>query len=136
MFLVRFLTQRTSVSSKKPWRFRREEKTIRIMTAMYCRFHAAGSAPNALCHQCKDFLSYAQKRIDYCRYGVEKPACSECPTHCYIPTQRETVRKIMLYAGPKIMFMHPLLALFHVWDKYVSRLRVRRAEKKSPSKLG
>ena len=126
------MTGRNPVIPSKPLRLRREEKTIEVMTAMYCQSHSATDGASPLCAQCAQFLKYARKRIEYCRYGVQKPACSECPNHCYIPEQKEMVRKIMHYAGPRIITSHPILALLHVWDKYMSRLRIRWAKQKDP----
>ena len=29
--------------------------------------------------------AYADKRLDKCVFGEEKPACKQCPVHCYQP---------------------------------------------------
>ena len=50
---------------------------------------------------------YAQKRLDKCVFGEEKPACKQCPVHCYQPAKREEMKQIMRWAGPR---MHPILA--------------------------
>ena len=30
-------------------------------------------------------LSHAETKLDRCVYGQEKPACKDCPIHCYKP---------------------------------------------------
>ena len=44
-------------------------------------------------------------------------ACANCPIHCYKPAQRETARRIMWYAGPRMTWRHPIRALRHLLDK-------------------
>jgi hypothetical protein len=84
------------------------------MLAIYCRDHH-GSA-DALCAQCQSLNEYAEKRLKYCPYGDEKPTCVNCPIHCYGASQREAVRVMMRYAGPRMLTRHPVLALWHIID--------------------
>ena len=93
----------------------REFRTISKMVGIYCRDHHDRSA-RSLCSECGDFLAYAERRLDKCPYGDDKPTCSNCPIHCYKPVQRELAREIMRYAGPKMMLRHPLLAISHLID--------------------
>lgn len=93
----------------------REFRTIWKMVGIYCSDHHGGSA-RALCTECRDFLEYAQRRLDKCPYGDDKPTCSNCPIHCYKPAQRELAREIMRYAGPRMMLRHPILAVAHLID--------------------
>ena len=85
------------------------------MVGIYCRDHHDGSA-GTLCTECSDFLAYAERRLDKCPYGDDKPTCSNCPIHCYKPVQRELAGEIMRYAGPRMMLRHPLLAISHLID--------------------
>ena len=89
---------------------------MRRMVEIYCAGHhqSSGTAP---CDQCEEFLSYAQRRLDKCPYGKDKPTCARCPIHCYKQTQREQARDIMRYAGPRMMWRHPWLSLAHMFDK-------------------
>ena len=50
-------------------------------------------------------------------YGEGKPTCAKCPIHCYKRVQREQAREIMRYAGPRMTYRHPWLALTHLLDK-------------------
>ena len=36
-----------------------------------------------------NLYAYAVKRLDRCVFGAEKPACKQCPVHCYQPAKRE-----------------------------------------------
>jgi len=103
-----------------PRRLGREEKTIATMVGMYCRDHhgTAGQPDVAggLCEECSALLEYARSRLERCPYGLDKPTCAKCTTHCYKPTMREQVRAVMRYAGPRMMTEHPLLAAAHLSD--------------------
>jgi hypothetical protein len=95
-------------------RLEREEQTIGTMVAIYCR----GRHPRTggLCAECRQLLDYALQRIEKCPYGEDKPVCARCPIHCYKPVMREEVRKVMRYAGPRMLRYHPLLTLRHYLD--------------------
>jgi hypothetical protein len=96
----------------------REERTIAAMIAMYCRDHHGGAARDeeGLCPECAELMTYARVRLDKCRYGTGKPACTSCPTHCYKPALRERVREVMRYSGPRMLKKHPVLAVAHLVD--------------------
>jgi len=70
------------------------------------------------CSTCSDFLVYARKRVEKCPYQENKPPCAKCPIHCYMPTRRAQVRKVMAYAGPRMALRHPLFALRHWLDSF------------------
>jgi hypothetical protein len=93
----------------------REKKTVAAMVGIYCAdYHGTNGA---LCTACRDLLSYSHQRLDRCPYGEDKPACKECPVHCYLPARREAIRTIMRHAGPKMLLRHPFLALVHLWTE-------------------
>jgi hypothetical protein len=95
-------------------RLRREMTTVRAMIALYCRAHHGTG--RALCRNCDELWGYAQRRVDRCPYGPAKPTCVDCPIHCYVPAMRERIRVIMRWAGPRMVWRHPVLALFHLID--------------------
>ena len=99
-------------------RLQRELNTIAAMLRIYCRDHhgARPQGGEALCPACGELLDYARKRLAGCPFGPEKPTCVHCRIHCYGPQQRETTRVVMRYAGPRILWQHPLLALAHWLD--------------------
>ncbi len=87
-----------------------EKNTIEAMTRLYCRYlHKSAE----LCKNCRSVLEYGFKRIDHCTFGPEKPACNDCKVHCFSAEMREEVKKIMRYSGPKMIYMHPVMALYH-----------------------
>ena len=84
------------------------------MIRLHCRQrHGHG---NALCEECAALLAYAQERLDRCPYQERKPTCGRCTVHCYRPERREQVRAVMRYAGPRMLWSHPWLALAHLFD--------------------
>lgn len=93
----------------------RERLTMEKMVGIYCADHHARDAA-VLCAECREFLDYAERRLDKCPYGEDKPTCSNCPVHCYKPAQREQARRIMRYAGPRMLLRHPWLAITHQLD--------------------
>lgn len=58
----------------------------------------------------------AKKRLDKCVFGEEKPACKQCPVHCYQPAKREEMKQIMRWAGPRMLWRHPILTVRHFID--------------------
>ena len=105
---------RTGAPSFAGKRLAREWQTIAAMIACYCRDHHAASA--TLCPECQGLLDYAAIRLERCRFGLEKPVCAKCPVHCYHHARREQVRTVMRYAGPRLVWRHPILCLRHWLD--------------------
>jgi len=96
-------------------RIKRERRTIEAMIRIYCRArHSGGPVP---CPECEDLEAYAICRLDRCPYGADKPACTNCPIHCYKPDYRERIREVMRFAGPRMATQHPVLALRHLIDE-------------------
>jgi hypothetical protein len=93
----------------------RELATMRAMVRLTCRSLHGGEI--GLCPECDEMLQYATRRIDRCVFGEDKPTCARCTVHCYNTAMRERVREVMRYAGPRMIWRHPLLALAHVFDK-------------------
>lgn len=52
-------------------------------------------------------------RLEHCRYGVDKAACKNCPTHCYRPEMRQAIREVMRYSGPRMLIYAPWVAIKH-----------------------
>ena len=99
---------------KRSRRIARELKTIEVMIRMYCRDHHGTGGQ--LCAECSGLFDYAEKRLDKCPYGVDKPQCTKCPIHCYQKDKRDMVKTVMRYSGPRMVFRHPILAVFHFID--------------------
>ena len=98
-------------------RIRREQKTIAAMVRVYCRARHGRPAPaEDLCPECAELLAYAHARLQRCRLGELKPTCAACTVHCYAPALRERVRTVMRFAGPRMIYRHPVMAVRHLLD--------------------
>jgi len=95
-------------------RMDRERRTIDTMVHIYCRDHHGTRGD--VCADCSDLREYAFARLERCRYQDDKPTCANCPVHCYKVDMREKVRVVMRYAGPRMIFRHPVLAIAHLRD--------------------
>lgn len=95
-------------------RLAREWKTIAAMIHCYC-CDRHGTA-SGLCAECQQLLDYAGLRLERCRFGAEKPTCANCSVHCYQRARREQVKTVMRYAGPRMLWQHPVLSLYHWLD--------------------
>ncbi|MNM54861.1 hypothetical protein D3C76_31220 [compost metagenome] len=110
-------------------RIRREKTTVALMIALYCRkMHGANGQADlrqpraarveatSLCAECAELHRYAEQRLDRCRFGEGKTTCLACPVHCYAAIQREQIRRVMAFAGPRMLWHHPILAVRHLLD--------------------
>ena len=105
-------------------RINREKTTVEAMISLHCRArHQA--AEGGLCEACRQLRSYAFERLDRCPFGAAKPTCARCTVHCFRPSMAEEIRAVMSWAGPRMLFHHPLLALAHLWDGVRTRLMGR-----------
>lgn len=95
-------------------RISREKLTIRRMIALYQ--HRCPQAQDVVGTHFQALYEYASKRLDRCVFGEEKPACRQCPIHCYQPARREEMKKIMRWAGPRMLWIHPILTVRHLID--------------------
>lgn len=86
------------------------------MIRLYCRIKHNSES---ICHDCSYMLVYATKRLENCPFVIEKPACNNCAVHCYKSEEREKIREIMRFSGPKMLFKHPYLAIMHLIDKRI-----------------
>jgi hypothetical protein len=95
-------------------RTEREIQTVRKMIDIYCH-HGGGKT---LCEECLALCAYAEQRVEKCPFGEEKPACGQCPIHCYKPQMKEKIGRVMRFSGPKMIYRHPVLALRHLIAKH------------------
>jgi Nitrous oxide-stimulated promoter len=101
------------VFPRTPKRLARERRTIESMIRLYCRHEHGG---DGLCDECAELRDFAFLRLTKCPYSEAKPACAKCPIHCYKPERREQIRKVMRFAGPRMLLRHPVLAIRHLID--------------------
>lgn len=82
------------------------------MIRLYCKHHLhADTLPNDY----EQLLTYAHHRLDHCRFGEKKTSCKQCPVHCYAPKQRQLMRQVMKWCGPRMLLYHPVLAIRHLF---------------------
>lgn len=92
----------------------REHRTAKAMIDLYC--HGLHGSVNGLCADCEALYAYAQQRLQKCPFQEGKTTCANCPLHCYKPEMRQKIRTVMRYAGPRMLYQHPVLALQHLVD--------------------
>lgn len=85
------------------------------MMRIYCEDHH--NPDEGLCPDCEELLAYAFQRLAICPFQEQKPACNRCEVHCYSAKQRERVKAVMRYAGPRMLLCHPVLSIRHIIDK-------------------
>ncbi|MDR2234062.1 MAG: nitrous oxide-stimulated promoter family protein [Tannerella sp.] len=90
-----------------------EKKIVTKMLRIYCRFNHGQR--RALCQECQLLEDYAYRRLEHCKFGDAKAPCQNCTVHCYRPDYREKIRVVMRFAGPRMIFFHPLDAIKHLW---------------------
>lgn len=93
-------------------RIEREKQTVRKMIELYCRHHLRQENMPEEYQQLADFACH---RLDHCKYGENKSACKDCPTHCYAQKQREAIREVMRWVGPRMIMYSPKDAISHIY---------------------
>jgi hypothetical protein len=97
-----------------PPRVARELRTVQAMIDAYCE--GVHGSTGGLCEECRELAQYAEKRLQKCPFEEDKPTCANCPIHCYMPKRREQIKTVMRYAGPRMIFKHPIFAIRHWID--------------------
>lgn len=92
-----------------------EKNTVAEMITIYCK-HKHGSR-GELCPDCRALLDYAMQRLSRCRFGNDKTSCLKCKVHCYKPTMRTEIAKVMRHSGPWMLLYHPVLTIKHLVQK-------------------
>lgn len=101
----------------------REKRMVSEMIALYCR--KKHGTRKGLCPECEALLEYACRRSDCCPFMETKTFCSNCKVHCYRPEMRQKIREVMRFAGPRMLFVHPVAAVRHLIE---SRREKKRQE--------
>ena len=95
-------------------RIQRERKTVKSMITVYCKAnHRSKTIP---CTKCSNLIEYTDMKLKKCPFKDKKPTCARCTVHCYKEPERSTIKKIMRFSGPRMLYHHPLLALYHIID--------------------
>ena len=113
-----------------------KEKEIKVVTLMikkYCHGKHK-SKKGELCPECSELLEYVKYRRSLCPWKKNKPFCSNCKIHCYEPTMREKIGKVMRYSGPLMIFDHPIIAFSHLYETKKEKRKLAKIEKRKASK--
>ena len=97
-----------------PPNIQRDMRTVAAMVRIYCAGKHGGRG-GRLCEACANLLGYADDRLAKCPFAEEKTTCRDCPIHCYRPAERTEMKEVMRYAGPRMLWRHPMLAIRHLW---------------------
>ncbi len=116
------------IKRKRKSRIDKEKALVERMIRLYCR-HAESNSE--LCNSCKELIIYAHRKLDLCRYGNAKGNCSNCTLHCYAPKNREKIRQVMRYVGPRMIILSPLDFWQHLWQSMTTK-KVTPARIKAP----
>ena len=106
--------RRRNVMSGTHPRMAREQRTVEAMIEIYC--HGQHGTGDGLCAECQTLRYYAHQRLSRCPFQEGKTTCAKCPIHCYKAEMRQEIRAVMRYAGPRMLYRHPILALQHMLD--------------------
>lgn len=92
---------------------RKEQYVVEEMIRLYCKKNHQGHNKE-MCGECQELSEYAKSRSEKCPFMEKKTFCANCKVHCYKPEMREKIRKVMRYSGPRMLFYHPILAIWHL----------------------
>ena len=95
-------------------RLERERTTVEAMIGLYCR--QQHGTTEGLCASRDALKDYARQRLKLCPFQEGKTTCAKCPVHCYKPSQRDEIRQVMRFAGPRMLYQHPIMAIQHLFD--------------------
>ena len=112
-----------------------EKLLVSEMIALYCRKNHH-TAKGSLCPQCQALHDYALQRIERCPFMETKTFCSACKVHCYKPEMREQIRTVMRWSGPRMLFVHPVLAVRHMKETMKAHGRRRPSPAPTGSSIG
>lgn len=98
-----------------------EKETIRFMITVYCKKNH--KYKQGMCKECQELYEYACKRIDVCPFMETKTFCSSCKVHCYGKEQRDKIREVMRFSGPRMLFYNPTMAIRHMMNTIKNKRR-------------
>ncbi len=110
----------------KAWE--KERKLIPVMIRSYCHGKHKAKGEN-ICEECKALTEYALFRLEKCPFKVNKKFCSFCKIHCYKPEMREKIKDVMKWAGPRMIFTHPVFAFKHVFQMISYKRKLKKEAK-------
>lgn len=105
-----------------------EAVVVTELIQLYCHDKHKGRSKNAknMCSECQALDAYAQSRIRQCPFMTSKTFCSNCKVHCYDPEEREAIRQVMRYAGPRLLLKRPILVIHHLWLEFLEKRALKK----------
>lgn len=113
---------------------KKEQLVVSEMIALYCLKKHGAASKGDLCPECKKLCEYAQARSEHCPFMEEKTFCANCRVHCYKPDMRERIREVMRFSGPRMIWYHPGMALWHLISSKYEKNRMKKVQEKGIKK--
>jgi hypothetical protein len=99
----------------------REKRIIAKMIKIYCgKKHKS----DGLCSDCSNLLVYCENKINSCRWIKNKPNCSSCTTVCFSKENREKLRNIMRFSGPRLLYLDPAALFLWIFRKLFNKREI------------
>ena len=94
----------------------KEQEVVELIIRLYCKKNhkEAYKVHNDLCPECRELAEYAKMRSAKCPFMETKTFCNNCKVHCYKPEMRQKIKTVMRFSGPRMIFYHPILAIWHL----------------------
>lgn len=93
-----------------------EKRVVNKMIALYC--NSNHKTTHELCESCNELYKYAFTRLERCPFGENKPTCSSCSIHCYKSDMKAQIKKVMKFAGPRMLFVSPIITIRHFYKEH------------------
>jgi hypothetical protein len=97
-------------------KFADEQRVIEYMIYLYCKGKKHDRRGNRLCMQCEELARYTRERNERCPFMETRTFCQYCKVHCYRPEMRERISEAMRYAGPRMIYHRPIMAIKHLME--------------------
>ena len=94
----------------------KEQEIIDLMISIHCKGMKHERINGRLCAECAELQEYTVERNRQCPFLLTqtKTFCQFCEAHCYASKQREAIRVAMRYAGPRMFWHRPVIAVKHL----------------------
>ncbi|HHB1427569.1 TPA: nitrous oxide-stimulated promoter family protein [Serratia odorifera] len=92
----------------------RRQRELKTVTHMIQRYQQANAPQEE--ERYRLLAEYTKNRLERCYFQEQKPSCQKCPIHCYQPVYRQEIKRVMRWAGPRMVFYAPLTTLLHLLD--------------------
>ncbi|MCM3569462.1 nitrous oxide-stimulated promoter family protein [Neobacillus mesonae] len=92
----------------------KEKELVKQMIELYCHKE---HHHEQLCNECQELRNYCLLKLSFCRFGENKPTCSNCKVYCFSPIYRQKMDTIIRYLGPWLLVYHPIFIFKYVLNK-------------------